>query len=156
MRGALTPRMWGWPVAVVALPGRIPDAVSRVLLLVLTTALLLTGFSGRAGVQVLDRDHAALLFPLHLHGVPGERAYVERHGAPAPFVAGHCHAPYEHGQPPPSPDEVQSASALAGSVLCIAADLTPVTPPAVGLALSAHVLPSGAAPSAPLVPPPRA
>ena len=68
----------------------------------LATHLLALSITGHAGVQSLDRALAALLFPLHLHGVVGEAAYVDAVHGPAPFVSGHCHAAPD--LPPPSSD----------------------------------------------------
>jgi len=90
----------------------------RGVLALLAAALLLTSFTGHAGVQVLDRDFAARLFPYHLHGVPGEREYVERYHEPAPFVPGHCHSPLVDPAQQPGPDEVQAAASLAGVSIC--------------------------------------
>lgn len=135
---------------------RTRNALSQVLLGTLAVALLLTGFTGRAGVQVLDRDHAARLFPLHLHDVLGEREYVAQHQGPAPFIAGHCHAAYGHGDPPPSPDDIQAASALAGSAWCMSADIAPAAPPAQAVMIAAQAVPDGILAAAPLLPPPRA
>src|SRR5215203_5250291 len=91
--------------------------LERLFLTMLVATLLLVGFTGHAGVQVLDQDVAARIARLHLHGVSGEAAYVHSHTAPAPFVTPHCHAPVEPTPSQPSPDQVQAASTLAGATL---------------------------------------
>jgi hypothetical protein len=120
----------------------------------LALALLLTGFSGRAGVQVVDRATADRLFALHLHGVPGEREYVHTHNAPAPFVHGHCHAAREFPAPGPGPYEAQVAASLAGVAHCPAANLTPATPAErPSPAASAPLVPESHVPAPPSEPP---
>jgi len=94
----------------------------------LVATLLLVGFSGHAGVQVLDQDVAARIARLHLHGVSGEAAYVHSHAAPAPFVMPHCHAPIESTPSQPSPDQVQAATTLAGAMLCGSVAPVPAPP----------------------------
>jgi hypothetical protein len=105
--------------------------LQRIALAGLAIALLLTGFAGRAGVQVVDGAIAARMFALHLHGVPGEAEFVQATGTPAPFVHAHCHAPLSPSVPQPDPDVVQAASTLAGSAVCTASAFAPVTPLAV-------------------------
>jgi hypothetical protein len=130
-------------------------ALERLTLGVLALTLLLMGFTGHLGVQVLDNATAARIFALHLHGVPGEAEYVHTHGAPAPFVAPHCHEPLPSATGEPSPDEVQAA-ALAGATLCTVWSALPISP-APGLRLD---MDGGLTPDAlsllPLVPPPQA
>lgn len=92
-------------------------ALHQLTLLALAGALLLTNFTGYAGVQILDHATATRIFSLHLHGVPGEAAYIHNHGAPAPFVSGHCHNALPDAGGQPAADEAQ-ASTLAGATLC--------------------------------------
>lgn len=127
----------------------------RVTLVMLAAAFLLTGFVGRAGVQVVDGAMAARLFALHLHGVPGEAEFVQSFGMPAPFVHPHCHDAVQQQTPPPSPDEVQAASTLAGSFDCTMTLLfLPPLPALVALAIDATVTPDGLI-LAPSSPPPQ-
>jgi hypothetical protein len=87
--------------------------------------------------------------------VPGEAEYVQAYGMPAPFVHSHCHDAINLQGPQPSPDEVQAASALAGSINCAAALLTLDIPPAaVALPVDAASAPDGLTLS-PLSPPPQ-
>ena len=104
------------------------DAVQRMALAALALALLLTGFSGRAGVQVVDRVTLDRLFALHLHGTPGEREYVHTHNAPAPFVHGHCHDARELPAAETGPYEVMAAASLAGVAHCAMPGMIPVAP----------------------------
>src|SRR5829696_352103 len=83
----------------------------------LAVALLMSAFTGNAGVQVLDSALTARLFALHQHGVPGEAEYIHQHGAPAPFVHTHCHATANQSESP-APAEVQAAASLSGALLC--------------------------------------
>ena len=96
----------------------VPPALHRVALAALACAVLLTGFAGRAGVQVVDRALATRIFATHLHGVLGEAEWVEEYGTPAPFVPTHCHndVVYRDGQP--GPESVQAAQSLAGAAHC--------------------------------------
>lgn len=125
---------------------------ARVLMVVLAIGILHTSFTGRAGVQVLDHVTAARIAPLHLHGVAGEAAYVHEYHAPAPFVAPHCHADPTVAGNPPGPES--AAAALAGSVLCAAANFQPV---AASAALSLHAAvvtaPAGLSMRPPVPPP---
>ena len=116
-------------------------------------ALLVSSVTGRAGVQVVDSALAMRLFPLHLHGVPGEEAHVALFRGPAPFVHPHCHdAPRQPA--PPGPAEVQAAVSLAGAVACTAMASTPLPPPAWrGHAGAEHQAPDSHAISPPLQPP---
>lgn len=96
-----------------------PGAIAyRAALLLLAAAVLLTAFTGRAGVQVIDGAMAARLFAFHLHGVPGEREYVAAAGQPAPFVHRHCHGSPEQPAPQAGPFEVLAAAVLAGAIWC--------------------------------------
>ncbi len=90
----------------------------RAALLLLAAALLVTAFTGRAGVQVIDGAMAARLFAFHLHGIPGEREYVDAVGEPAPFVHRHCHAAPGQHPPQAGPFEVLAAATLAGALWC--------------------------------------
>ena len=47
---------------------------------------------GRAGFLLVTPDVSARIFPVHLHGIAGEEAFVSHHGVAAPFVQDHCHA----------------------------------------------------------------
>ena len=94
----------------------------RCLLSLFAVALLAVGFTGNAGVQVLDGVAANRIAALHLHGVAGEAEYVRTYGAPAPFIHDHCHKPLPSAGSQPSPDQVLAASALAGSVDCVTLD----------------------------------
>lgn len=119
-------------------------ALQRTALAALALAVLMSGFTGRAGVQVVDGAIAARLFALHLHGIAGEREYVEAHREPAPFVHGHCHAPLEQPAPQPGPYEVQAAASLAGAALCAMSSSAPAPPSGrwVDVAAAAPALPS--------------
>lgn len=111
-----------------ASPGSL-TALQHTALAALALFLLLSGVSGRAGVQVVDRATAARLFAVHLHGVPGERTYVDTYAQQAPFVPPHCHAPLDRSAPQPGPDEVQAAVSLAGAALCGLIQAAPLLPP---------------------------
>jgi hypothetical protein len=127
----------------------------RVIMAGVAVMLLTVGFTGRAGVQVLDGATAARLASLHLHGVPGEAEYVRTHGVPAPFVHPHCHKPPSSVEHQPSPDQVLAASALAGSMHCATLDWSPVTADATLLqGTQSAQFPSGL-PIRPAVPPPQ-
>jgi hypothetical protein len=115
------------PVRPLAAPS-LGSVAYRAALLLLAAALLVTAFTGRAGVQVIDGAMAARLFAFHLHGVPGEREYVDTYGEPAPFVHRHCHAPPEQSAPQAGPFEVLAAAALAGAVWCSDPVAQPVLP----------------------------
>ncbi len=144
--------------------GKVTDRASRrsVLLLratgaLLALALLSSGVTGRSGVQVLDRATLAALYLVHLHGVPGEGAWLATHGTWKGLVPNHCHADPETmaRTAAPGQDEVQTASNLAGAIVCQPLRLLPV--PAV------HVTPLTAFPAVaraqenprPLPPPPQ-
>lgn len=128
-----------------------PEAIAyRAALLLLAAAVLLTAFTGRAGVQVIDGAMAARLFAFHLHGVPGEREYVDAAGQPAPFVHRHCHAPPEQPAPQAGPFEVLAAAALAGAVWCA----QPAHPMAVLASVQPHPFPAEHAPEGWHAPPP--
>lgn len=92
-------------------------ALHRAVLLSLVVSLLLTSFTGHAGMQVIDGAFAQTLLRTHRHGVPGEADYIHTHGTWHGFVAEHCHrsTPTESQ---PGPDHVQSAITLAGAVDC--------------------------------------
>jgi len=122
----------------------------RVALLLLVAALLVTAFTGRAGVQVLDGAMAARLFAFHLHGVPGEREYVDTYGVPAPFVHRHCHAPPDQPAPQAGPFEVLAAAALAGALWCA----EPTTQPVLPDTAHPHTLPAERIPDGWSAPPP--
>jgi hypothetical protein len=128
----------------------------RCLLSLFAVGLLAVGFTGHAGVQVLDGAAATRIAALHLHGVPGEAEYVHKYGVPAPFVHNHCHQPLPSAENQPSPDQVLAASALAGSVDCVSLDWMP-EPATVAPVASAQV---GARPVGldirPAIPPPQA
>lgn len=106
-----------------------PGLGARFLTLVVLCGLLGSGFSGRAGVQVLDQVLAQRLFATHTHGVLAEQAYVERYGTQAPFVQGHC-----HNEPALAPDTVfgphdaSAAVVLAVAAICGAIAATPLPP----------------------------
>jgi hypothetical protein len=108
-----------------------PSALHPAAVIALTVALLASGFTGRAGVQVVDGAMAARLFALHLHGVDGEAEYVREFGEAAPFVHPHCHAPLAPVSAQPSPDGVQAASALAGALWCNDGAVMHIPPPVV-------------------------
>lgn len=119
-----------------AIPGARTSDLYRAALVVVAIMLLFTGFTGRAGVQVVDSAVAMRLFALHLHGVPGEEQYVQATGAPAPFVHPHCHAPLvTHQQPDAS--QVLAASTLAGTAICTSAVAPVAAPAAVSLVADA-------------------
>ena len=123
----------------------------------LALALLVSGVMGRSGVQVLDRATLAALYLVHLHGVPGEEAWLAAHGTWQGLVPNHCHADPDTmaRTVAPGQDEVQTASNLAGAVICQIPRLLPV--PVV------HVTPLTAFPAVararanprPLPPPPQ-
>lgn len=129
----------------------------RAALASLAVMVLLAGFTGRAGVQVVDEAMARQLFRLHTHDIPGEQLYIQTYGEPAPFVPAHCHDDPAFVPAPvqPSPDEVQTAASLAGSILCSVGVVLPVIPPTFH-GLQANI---GSAPLAvyllPASPPPR-
>ena len=130
--------------------------IQRLLLAALAATLLLVGFTGNAGVQVLDHDLAVRIARLHLHGVAGEAEYIRDNAAPAPFIHPHCHGPAPEVAAQPSPDEVQAAAALAGLMTC--ATVAPLRlPPVSALAKvdAAAVLPAGLS-LLPILPPPQA
>ncbi|MFN8557512.1 MAG: hypothetical protein U0531_09260 [Dehalococcoidia bacterium] len=122
---------------------------------VLAIAILVTGFTGRAGVAVVSASTAARFFALHTHGLIAEREYVSEYRAPAPYVHPHCHnAPYAPDQQP-SPGEVQAASSLAAAAQCAVWTAEP-TPLIAFIRLSSdpsHALVGRALP--PLPPPPQ-
>lgn len=122
----------------------------RAALLLLAAALLITAFTGRAGVQVIDSAMAARLFAFHLHGVPGEREYVDAVGEPAPFVHRHCHAAPRQPAPQAGPFEVLAAATLAGAVWCS----EPVNLPALPDTAHPHALPAEHIPDDWSAPPP--
>jgi hypothetical protein len=127
----------------------------RCLLSLFAVALLAVGFTGNAGVQVLDGAAATRIAALHLHGVAGEAEYVRSYGAPAPFVHDHCHKPLPSAGNQPNPDQVLAASALAGSMDCVTLDGMPALSASAPVA-SAQVrtLPPGLE-IRPAVPPPQ-
>jgi hypothetical protein len=129
--------------------------LQRAGLVAFAIVLLLTGFAGKAGVQVVNEAMAARLFALHPHGVEGEAEYVRATGTPAPFIHPHCHQPLVDRQAQPNPSEVQAASALAGVLHCAESDVMLTAPAAV----SVHALVDVDAPVSwslvPLSPPPR-
>ncbi len=125
-------------------------------LLALALAVLLTACFGRAGVQQVDGATVARLALLHLHGVPGEAAYVHEHRAPAPFVQDHCHAPAQEPVPQPGPYDTLAAASLAGAVLCTAPGALPVAPATLSATALAQPLPPAGALALPATPPPRA
>lgn len=127
-----------------------PAGLHHVVLAMLAFALLMTGITGHAGVQVLDRAAAARLFPLHRHGVPGEAAWIAAHGTWEGFVGPHCHADYTQPAPQPGPDDVQAATSLAGSLWCATA-MTVLSPPPLAPVAAAAI---AAAPADTLVLPP--
>jgi hypothetical protein len=126
------------------------SVVYRVALLLLAAALLLTAFTGRAGVQVIDGAMAARLFAFHLHGVPGEREYVDTYGEPAPFVHRHCHAPPDRPAPQAGPFELLAAATLAGALWCS----EPANSPALPDTAHPHTLPAERIPDGWSAPPP--
>lgn len=129
--------------------------LQRLLLLALAVALLLMGFTGNAGVQVLEQDLAARLARLHLHGVAGEAEYVRENAAPAPFVHPHCHGTAPAVAAQPSPDEVQAAAALAGSTACAAPMPAPAPPQSTFAVGEAGFLIPQSHSSRPIAPPPQ-
>lgn len=129
--------------------------IQRALLALLAATLLLTGFTGNAGVQVLDQDLAVRLARLHLHGVAGEAEYVRANAAPAPFIHPHCHGPLPELAAQPSPDEVQAAGALAGLTACTSMAPLPVPPPAALVSLTGTVATPSGHTLSPLLQPPR-
>lgn len=123
----------------------------------LALALLVSGVMGRSGVQVLDRATLAALSLMHLHGVPGEEAWLTAHGTWQGLVPNHCHANPDilARAVAPGPDEIQTASNLAGAMTCQSPRLLPV--PAVRftpLVMVAAVARARANPR-PLLPPPQ-
>lgn len=123
----------------------------------LALALLVSGVMGRSGVQVLDRATLAALSLMHLHGVPGEEAWLTAHGTWQGFVPNHCHADPDilDRTVAPGLDEIQTASNLAGAMTCQSPRLLPV--PAVRfipLVMVAAVARARANPR-PLLPPPQ-
>jgi hypothetical protein len=123
----------------------------------LAVALLVSGVMGRSGVQVLDRATLAALSLTHLHGVPGEAAWLTAHGTWQGFLPNHCHADPDilARAAAPGPDEIQTASNLAGAMACQSSRLLPV--PAVRFAplvMVAAVVRARANPR-PLLPPPQ-
>lgn len=131
--------------------------LQRAVLASLAVMVLLAGFTGRAGVQVVDEAMAQQLFRLHTHDIPGEQLYIQTFGEPAPFVPGHCHddpnLTASHAQP--DSNEVQAAASLAGSILCSAGLILPVLPPARASARPAVSGPALAVSVAPASPPPQ-
>ncbi|MGD9893520.1 MAG: hypothetical protein AB7R89_24640 [Dehalococcoidia bacterium] len=127
----------------------------RCLLSLIAAALLAVGFTGNAGVQVLDGAAATRIAVLHLHGVAGEAEYVRAHGVPAPFIHDHCHKPLPSAGNQPSPDQVLAASALAGSMHCVTLDRMPApSAPTPVASAQARTLPAGLE-IRPAVPPPQ-
>lgn len=132
-------------------------AVRQAIGALLACALLCSGVMGRSGVQVLDRATLAALYPVHLHGVPGEEAWLAAHGTWQGLVPNHCHPDPDTlaRAVAPGPDEIRSAANLAGVVTCPATHplprpamaVMPLTVPPV--MLLAHGDPR------PLSPPPR-
>lgn len=129
--------------------------IQRLLLAALAATLLLVGFTGDAGVQVLEQDLAVRLARLHLHGVAGEAEYVREYAAPAPFIHPHCHGPAPELAAQPSPDEVQAAGALAGLTICTAVMSLPLPPLPAIAARHGDIAPLGGLTLPPLLPPPR-
>lgn len=127
----------------------------RCLLSLFAVTLLLMGFTGHSGVQVIDGAAAARIAELHLHGVAGEAEYVRTYHAPAPFVHDHCHGPLPTAENQPNPDRVLAASALAGSMHCATLKQMPA-PVASSPSPASHVrhLPPGLS-VRPAVPPPQ-
>jgi len=135
---------------------RRPSPFQHMALIALVAALLVTGCTGHAGVQVVDRALAERIFALHLHGVPGEREYVETYGRPAPFVPPHCHRVLPDSRSQSGPDQVNAAASLAGAVVCGAWTARTVVPPSTAVALDRHpAIPLGVN-LRPSVPPPEA
>lgn len=131
-----------------------PLALQRAALASLAVLLLMCGFTGRAGVQVVDHATAARIFALHLHGIPGEAQYVETYGLPSPLVHPHCHAPARVPVAQPGPDEVQAAASLAGAVHCDLAAPMLTTPSLTAAARPAlPALPAGVSLQPPVPPP---
>src|SRR5215211_7802796 len=128
--------------------------VERLLIAVLAGAMLLTGFTGHAGQQLLDQALLAKLVRTHYHGVPGEAAYIAQHGTWEGSVHSHCHPPQEHGASHIGPDEVQGPSSLAGAAACLANTITPL-PPEISFSHDRTTAAAGErqAPSPPLRPP---
>jgi hypothetical protein len=132
-------------------------AVRRAISTLVTLALLCSGVMGRSGVQVLDRATLAALYPVHLHGIPGEEAWLAAHGTWLGLVPNHCHPDPDTlaRTVAPEPDEIHSAANLAGAVTCPATRplprpamaVIPLTVPSV--TVLAHGDPR------PLPPPPR-
>jgi hypothetical protein len=136
--------------------GRPPSPLQRMVPIALVAALLVTGCTGHAGVQVMDRALAERIFALHLHGVPGEREYVEMYGRPAPFVPPHCHRALPDSRSQSGPDQVNAAASLAGAVACGAWTARPIVPPSTAVSLDGHAaIPLGVS-LRPSVPPPEA
>ena len=130
--------------------------MAQLLVLALAASLLLTGFTGHAGVQLLDGALLAKLERIHRHGVPGEAEYIAQHGSWEGYVHGHCHREHRAAGSQPSPDQVQAAASLAGAVVCAQSVAGPFALPTAWHAVSATeaVAPTGPS-SPPLVPPPR-
>jgi hypothetical protein len=138
-----------------ALPAPPAVLLQRAGLLAFAIVLLLTGFAGKAGVQVVDGAMAARMFALHLHGVAGEAEYVQATGTPAPFIHPHCHQPLVDRHAQPDPSEVQAASALAGVLHCAESSVLLVTPAAVSMPAGLEADAPASRSLVPLSPPPR-
>jgi len=134
-----------------------PPVVPRPVLGLFVAALLLTSFSGHAGVQVLDGALLAKLYHVHQHGVPGERAYIATHGTWEGFVHPHCHRQHQDGRDSqPGPDHVQAAASLASAALCASWQTTPLVPVAAIIVSVPSPAPGAVALPRPLLPPPQA
>lgn len=132
-----------------------PQVVQHALLLWLAVGLLVTSFTGNAGVQLVDRALAERLYLVHRHGVPGEAEYVALHGTWEGYVHNHCHYLPATGHGGPGPDGVMAASVLAGAAVCghVAAVVAPVAQFA--RVMAARAAPPPSAPVPPLLRPPR-
>ncbi len=131
-----------------------PRLLQHALLIAVAYALLLTGFMGHLGVQVVDRALAEHVFTLSPNGSLFAREYAAAYGRPAPIVQARCQsAPY---QPPlhAGPDQISAAGSLAGAAICVTWGDAPLASPVEWAEADTGVSPPpDHVPSLPLEPP---
>ena len=97
------------------LPAR--QCVQALALAALAVLTLAPPLLGRAGFLLVTPDLSERIFPVHLHGVPGEEEFVSHHGVAAPFVEAHCHGELDVSQAE-TPGQFAVGSLLFGPLHC--------------------------------------